>query len=1099
MRDFARAHIHSYLSSGDGVSRSPLPPSWQNDAAEPLVWREDAAPVALPPAPAHDAPAVPEAQQEIPAPQPAAPAPGVVTHKMLERLLAAHEERMAKEGTATAPLSSPDSAPAPVQRQPDLSSDAGDASPRVVTRRRRGAVIDVPSQPSSSPADEETPPDFFFLNDAAPETPAVQRAPADLPAPQTQTEAPKPASPATSFWRRLFSRGDDTANTVPDSAADSSPSVESSTPVESAAAQPLTSAETPSFSESNAPAIQRATETAAAQPSSQPSTQQQPMPQPAAEAATKLTPIEPQESASVRENALPSLESSSTYIQENASPETMPGVQRIAPSETVQREAALEHGERVQSPPHETPTLGEVSNPTAQQPQQNVSGSQPAPMVQRDAEQQAFSDQPSAASSTTSGDPSGIDPPQVGTHMPFTPAAEPSLQRKTDAPQSFASAIESSSAETNVDQASGVTPPAQRQTMTPPKPEQPSSTIVEQTPNVQRQANPTAANTGLPIAPASAETPVAEGDMPSASQAFASAPAPDQPTVRRKPEQSARPESAPLTQSETPSPAISRQTGVSPNPVAQRQSSPDDQPIVPVREQPVTAIQRDADPQASGSSDLPESNPPAIAPEPSLSDLQGVGTPTPPHPASAMPVLQPDFNEDTAPSAPAKPLSAIKWHIAQPNLTRESTAKPIQRTSGAIRRKAISGARPPARRVQHSTSFASATEQQSTELDSSAPEAPQAAAFTPVTPQIQRSADVHEQDNQHSHQSLTGEPAFEAGDEPTSRSLAAPPSSLQRDVSLPDISHIETGHKPHALTTDVPTILTPIAPQPAPHASAPVVQSQTSTGINDADEATPQPETKRLPPTPPSPWSAFIQPPASALPPAPVQRSAVIETPQQGATAQRTIKDAPALPSSETAPRPSADDVPSLPEHSVDLFTALRDAGMIPSSPPDSPATAQGLQQTVPDVIHRSSSPALPEESQIAPVERSIEASTAPEDTSTDAELLSLLDLPPTTPVIRQAQSSPVVSRSISPDREQPRSEPAEPTARPPLIDEQSGDRSGIMRVETTAPTDTAAPAQSEEGGATQGEVNVDKLARDVLDVLRQRLRIEQERRGGRP
>jgi hypothetical protein len=128
------------------------------------------------------------------------------------------------------------------------------------------------------------------------------------------------------------------------------------------------------------------------------------------------------------------------------------------------------------------------------------------------------------------------------------------------------------------------------------------------------------------------------------------------------------------------------------------------------------------------------------------------------------------------------------------------------------------------------------------------------------------------------------------------------------------------------------------------------------------------------------------------------------------------------------------------------------------------------------------------------------EAVPSAED-STDGELLSLLNLPPTTPVIRQEQSSPVVSRSISPTRDQRRSEPAEPVAQSPVMSEQSDDWGSIMRAETTAPAESAAPARStsEEGDAPQEDVNVDKLARDVLDVLRQRLRIEQERRGGRP
>jgi hypothetical protein len=129
--------------------------------------------------------------------------------------------------------------------------------------------------------------------------------------------------------------------------------------------------------------------------------------------------------------------------------------------------------------------------------------------------------------------------------------------------------------------------------------------------------------------------------------------------------------------------------------------------------------------------------------------------------------------------------------------------------------------------------------------------------------------------------------------------------------------------------------------------------------------------------------------------------------------------------------------------------------------------------------------------------------SSVTDNDATDAELLSLIDLPPTTPVIRQSPASPTVSRSVSPAPQEHRSESYSPPIQQPSIEEHGFDGSSVMRALTTAPEQSSSSsANAPEDGAQEDEVeevNVDKLARDVLDVLRQRLRIEQERRGGRP
>jgi hypothetical protein len=57
-----------------------------------------------------------------------------------------------------------------------------------------------------------------------------------------------------------------------------------------------------------------------------------------------------------------------------------------------------------------------------------------------------------------------------------------------------------------------------------------------------------------------------------------------------------------------------------------------------------------------------------------------------------------------------------------------------------------------------------------------------------------------------------------------------------------------------------------------------------------------------------------------------------------------------------------------------------------------------------------------------------------------------------------------------------------------------------MLARESSAPATSSAPASTSGDAETTGDANgvdVDKLARDVLGVLRKRLRTERERRGG--
>jgi len=139
---------------------------------------------------------------------------------------------------------------------------------------------------------------------------------------------------------------------------------------------------------------------------------------------------------------------------------------------------------------------------------------------------------------------------------------------------------------------------------------------------------------------------------------------------------------------------------------------------------------------------------------------------------------------------------------------------------------------------------------------------------------------------------------------------------------------------------------------------------------------------------------------------------------------------------------PPADD--SMGEPPVDLYQAMMGAGMIQPSPADDYES---------DHVYLPPEPAQP----MSP--------------ATKADLLNLLDTAPSRPnVNRQTGAEDAVSRVYQPP------EPAHSANPPPVI----------QRAETA---DEAPPEPA------QDDVNVDQLARDVYSVLRNRLRIERERR----
>lgn len=134
-----------------------------------------------------------------------------------------------------------------------------------------------------------------------------------------------------------------------------------------------------------------------------------------------------------------------------------------------------------------------------------------------------------------------------------------------------------------------------------------------------------------------------------------------------------------------------------------------------------------------------------------------------------------------------------------------------------------------------------------------------------------------------------------------------------------------------------------------------------------------------------------------------------------------------------------------------------------------------------------------------------------PDEDSIEAELLHLLDLPPSTPIVGS-------NRGHTPDRRttdyptpaaqvQPKRDPAPRSAAAPVSPATGSDHEAMQTVqraiETGTPADAASfadhePSDTGETGKPAAAPDIDQLARDVLRRVRQQLRTDQERRTDR-
>lgn len=1109
-RTFARNHIRSYFSGSETVSRSTLPPTWQDDVQQPLVWDEPA------PTPAYQQAQPAPAQASMPMQPPEAQAPvdaspsveaspyplqsvpsSQVTPQMLQRLLDKHEERLQREAAEkaareaaaaeAAQAASGDSNSSSIQR------DYAGGETRMITRRRRGAVIDVPTTPSETTPEtsadsgnNESASDFFFLNDAA--QPAVQRAPEVSSAPQpTPPETPRDNS-MTSFLRGLFSRGNDTntpaaepstsaAAVTPDADIQTQRDADSDGAAASAPAFPQQTASRPTAPDSSAaapstsgmPGIQRA-------PAEDAPTLMN-LRNDSLQTASPITPPTPASPASSASTSAPASvqrdtanDSDTSFIVDSPAASSLPAPS--APS-TVQRAAA---SEPTSSSQPSTPARGS----------RRAARNADTPAIQRSAESGTSAPQTASDSGLSPSQPSGSEPLAATTLTP----AQNTVQRSADVSTTRPSGAGAPQAGTGSVEPTGM-------------PQRPASAAE---PVIQRRADPTAA-------------PSASGESTTSANAPAS-------SVQRKPESSA-PRSQTTQETHTPAAHADTPTTLQRKPDNDTrltgETAPPSAPSVSVS---TPQVQRSASPEATPYTAASTAN--SDFTQPAGSAFSGAeATPA----ADSTPSVTPPSNSLTRrvqrllgrnrdADAPASDTSA------QPAVQRKaerSESTPI------IRRKAAQQPQPDADPFASSEPVWNAPSSDSApsvpasvptvqrdaapETDSNA-DSVSVAETTPsptqsptpsVAPSVQRSADTAPSQPTQAQTPIapSATPGVQRMAESAPTSLTSTPSdSSGSDSSGSDTSESDAVSTEPSITPslDAPTLLS--VPVQRQQAAAPPVQRET------ASSATPTPGQRgsaSTPAAPPSPWSAFMSPPETAPEPAPepaAQPTPVIQRASEHREPQATRASVPT----------GADS--GIQEHDIDLFSALMDAGVVSHAPtapvttpapnsqisraPSAPASESASHtrsQTGGTPQNRGASPA-------APVSGSGLEQHVPSADSVDADLLSLIDLPPTTPIVRRAPSTEQISRAPAANTQPANSgsvPPAQPP-QPPAADSFSNDMGSIMRaIESTSNADAGSAADENNGENTPANVDVDKLARDVLDVLRSRLRVEQERRGRKP
>ncbi len=1101
LRDFARGKISRYVPAGERSSGKTAAPSWTGNASTPLDWGDQAP--AAPQADSvdfssletHTERSVPASflgassgsQPAAPAIQPQAAADPAPKPKPMSRLdflnyiWAKREEQL--HGNRPAPAeTTPAADSANIQR----SADGESAQPKQsVGRRRRGAVVDVPSPRSSEPSSEsgssDTPdsPDFFFVGEdsspTAPLPPSVQAMRAvtpDMPLPSPQqvqrNSAPEEdfaeaSSSATSPWSMFTSssaqEGTDpniqggsgapasaAAQTMSTSAAQSAPnnptvqrSVDNTSATTSAPASTgetsgilympadhVTRSESPAIASPASPSIQRASETSPTQMDvgfqSQPS-----------QVVSNPAQSQPAPFAAVSTSgAAPSIQPS--RIEDSA-------------GETSYAQTGTD--KPAQSQPAASPSS--MSSPSPAPSVQLQRDSQPAPARSQSRKSRAA--QPSITSTELS---SAADAPLSEPTTAYSPAApsNPLVQRDMDelaAPPSVPDAstlLTSASGEATPD-----APVDTHQTVSPAS-------------GIQRSGDPQNANyTDLPDAAFNTVTPSA------ASSDAQSGPAAPQPTSQ----------DTVFSAQSQPTTSVQRKTSAS------KTASADSQTPAPA-----TNNQPSIESQHSAPAENAAETPTLLTPTPSIQQSADIPTATT-TPAISRYADLPDASFNTPSSAvntaeaqtqlesPSTPQSA---HIGTP-----AAAAPQRKSNGSIQR----------RRGSLGVSYtpgentANAVQRDVNEDEISAAPVPAwtpSAELAPPAPPSFAAPSPWE--------TYMEAPAFDEPAKPAPRSTSG--SQTNVDTPAPSSGKAAVQRKAETANTVQP------APQP------PISSNSDSSFMSDAPQA--------ASPYSEMPDSSFMS--GSAQPASSTYSPPTVNQPNSPATS----------PSIQRSVQPHADsleDSSDLPVHDFDIAQAFNSNFIDqPRAHPQTYSAPSSNASPSPSVNVPSISRSLDTGASSSAPSQSFSHNFTPESGvptpgSVEAGMLQMLNLPPDTPVagLKPAPAAPEISqmpanevssarRSLDASAAAPRFQPstqsfesAAPSTQQAFSASPVPHETGstwVQRAESAGSSSTGGSSTESNAGTEDKaqEQDIDGLAREVYKVLRSKLRDEHERRFGR-
>lgn len=1028
LRDFARGKISRYVPVGESSSGKTAAPSWASSASAPLDWGDQspatpqAGPAELPNFETHTERTVPvsflgassNSQPATPTPQAAAdPAPKPKPMSRLDFLnfiWTKREEQLHSNRPAPAESSSADSGN--IQR----SADGEAAPPKPIGRRRRGAVVDVPTPRSpetpteSGNPDSSESPDFFFVGE------------------DSSPDAPVPPSV------QAMRASGDAALATPQVQRSSAPSEDASLP-ESSPWSSFTAAPTSSFNTSPAaPDAVASSETntaahTAAQPVSNPSVQRRISPAPAASATDSAG-----ESSGILYMPADHVTRSESPASSQASPAS-PSIQRTSAEADSPQVAG-----NVQSHPSAAPSIqpARVDSPADSGNVPYIPDA-PTPSVQLQRDSQPVPTRSRSGKSKAAQSPATRVESSAAESAAYTPAPSPSVQRQTN----------DAASSPMPDAPTLLTPSGSEAAAAPPYSASPSA-------NVQRSSDPQAAPVssqptsyaGLPDSAFNApldqdSSSESLGGIVTASQAEAPSPvssAPSQPsgTVQRKKSSAA----ASVPASSQPPASSSMQT------VGESHA----EPAEPTSESSFTAEAPTLlTPSVQRSSDYPA---PAAAPSISrYADVPDAAFNTPAFAADAPTQLE----SHTSPPAQGKPTGSI------------------QRRRGGMG-------------VSYSSSE-SASDHIQRDLDENAANA--AAPIPAWTPSTELAP-------------------------PQPPSFAAP-SPWETYMEAPEFSEppnpVPRSKSGSAASNAAPTPPTKSSVQrkaDAASAGAPNPQSQFSSLPDSSFMSSPDAPTSGY--SPQNADAPAFSPPLSA---SPASSTAQISN----ATTMGAAASPPTI-SRYTEPGEASSDASSLPIHEFDVFEALSNNftdppqhNAQPSYSHPSPATNAPSISRSADTSASTSAPSQQFSHNFTP------EANVPAPGSVEADMLQLLNLPPTTPVagLKQAPATPEINRmpAVTPSETQHFSNYAKSVP----SSASSSSSASAAPAQTTAPSpslETSTPvvqraasgeqpvsrgesSQNQPAGDEKGapEQDIDGLAREVYKVLRTKLRTEHERRSG--